>query len=93
MGNPKLEAFFGEVAPSSNAVSIWEDIEEWSKPEIVDIPVLQKPWVPTVHRRSAYHIVSRFPLLLIPLLKGKPRPWNYPMILTFRPLIGAVALW
>ncbi|KAG6332317.1 hypothetical protein ID866_6770, partial [Astraeus odoratus] len=55
-----------------------EKLEEWAKPEEPTVQESQKRWKPTIHK------VPKGTVLII-------SPWNYPMVLTFAPLIGAIA--
>lgn len=51
LGKPKLETLFAEVSPIvSRSVTSAEKLDEWSKPELVDVPDFQKPWTPTIHK-------------------------------------------
>lgn len=79
MGKPKVETFAVEVAAIiERCLKSAKNLEEWAKPEIVQVPDWQKPWTPTVHKtpKGVVLIIS---------------PWNYPMILTLQPLLGAIA--
>ncbi|KIM65523.1 hypothetical protein SCLCIDRAFT_1212257 [Scleroderma citrinum Foug A] len=60
------------------ALSSAEQLEEWAKPEQPDVPESQRSWKPTIYKapKGTVLIIS---------------PCNYPMILTFQPLIGAIA--
>ncbi|KIM65527.1 hypothetical protein SCLCIDRAFT_1212262 [Scleroderma citrinum Foug A] len=75
---PRFEVM-GEVATVvERALSSVEQLEEWVKPEQPDVPESQKGWKPTIYKapKGTVLIIS---------------PWNYPMILTLQPLIGAIA--
>ncbi|KAH7922135.1 aldehyde dehydrogenase [Leucogyrophana mollusca] len=79
LGKPKLEVLMGEVgAVVDRAVRSAQQVEEWAKPEHPEVPDWQKPWNPTLLK------VPRGAVLII-------APWNYPMILSLQPLIGAIA--
>ncbi|KAG1744558.1 aldehyde dehydrogenase [Suillus paluster] len=64
--------------PKTEAVKSAEQLPEWAKTEYPDVPDWQKSWKPTLYKapRGTVLIIS---------------PWNYPMILSFQPLIGAIA--
>jgi len=53
-------------------------LDAWAAPEHPEVPDLQKGWKPTLLKapKGTVLIIS---------------PWNYPFILTFQPLIGAIA--
>ncbi|KAL4071649.1 Aldehyde/histidinol dehydrogenase [Scleroderma yunnanense] len=75
---PRFEAI-GEIGMVIGRVlSSAEQLEEWVKPEQPVVPEYQKGWKPTVYK------IPKGTVLII-------SPWNYPMILTFQPLIGAIA--
>ncbi|KAJ6471938.1 aldehyde dehydrogenase [Mycena sanguinolenta] len=79
MSKPKFEMYFGEIAAIvQRSLISAENLEEWAKPNVVDVPDWQKPWSPTIHK-SAKGVV-----LII-------APWNFPMTLSLQPFIGAIA--
>ncbi|KAG2102620.1 aldehyde dehydrogenase [Suillus cothurnatus] len=78
-GKPKTEVLMTEIGCIiERTVKSAEQLPEWAKTEYPDVADWQKPWKPTVYKapRGTVLIIS---------------PWNYPMILTFQPLIGAIA--
>ncbi|KAF8064447.1 aldehyde dehydrogenase [Lyophyllum atratum] len=79
LGRPKMEASFAEIGVViDRAMTCAEKLEEWTKPETVEVPEWQKSWSPTIHRGS------KGTVLII-------SPWNYPLILTLQPLYGAIS--
>ncbi|KAG2363894.1 hypothetical protein BDR07DRAFT_1483142 [Suillus spraguei] len=79
LGKPKTEVLMAEVGTViERAVKSAQQLPEWAKTEYPDVPDWQKPWKPTIYKapKGTALIIS---------------PWNYPMILTFQPLIGAIA--
>lgn len=51
LGKPKMESVLGEVGVTiDRAMVCAEKLEEWTKPEVVEVPKWQKPWNPTIHR-------------------------------------------
>lgn len=79
LGKPKTEVLMAEVGSIiERAVKSAELLPEWAKTEYPEVADWQKPWKPTLYKapRGTVLIIS---------------PWNYPMILTFQPLIGAIA--
>ncbi|KAF9228241.1 aldehyde dehydrogenase [Gyrodon lividus] len=79
LSKPRLEVLVGEVGGVvERAVKSAEQVEEWAKPEHPEVPEWKKGWKPTIHKapRGTVLIIS---------------PWNYPVILTFQPLMGAIA--
>ncbi|PFH47735.1 hypothetical protein AMATHDRAFT_67022 [Amanita thiersii Skay4041] len=79
LGRPKLETFLGEVGPIIERCMICADkLEEWTKPERVEVPDWMKLWNPTVYK------AAKGTVLII-------APWNYPMILSLQPLYGAIS--
>ncbi|GLB44380.1 putative aldehyde dehydrogenase family protein [Lyophyllum shimeji] len=79
LGRPRMEAYFAEVgAVMDRAIICAQKLEEWTKPESVDVPDWQKSWSPTIHK------ASKGTVLII-------SPWNYPLILTLQPLYGAIS--
>ncbi|KAG1760993.1 aldehyde dehydrogenase [Suillus occidentalis] len=79
LGKPRTEVLMAEVGSIiERAVKSAQQLPEWAKTEYPEVADWQKPWKPTVYKapRGTVLIVS---------------PWNYPMILSFQPLIGAIA--
>ncbi|KAG1813445.1 aldehyde dehydrogenase [Suillus variegatus] len=79
LGKPKTEVLMAEVGcVIERAVKSAEQLPVWAKTEYPEVADWQKPWKPTLYKapRGTALIIS---------------PWNYPMILTFQPLIGAIA--
>ncbi|KIM65529.1 hypothetical protein SCLCIDRAFT_22701 [Scleroderma citrinum Foug A] len=75
---PRFENM-GDVAwVIERALSSAEKLEEWTKPEHPNVPESQRSWKPTIYKapKGTVLIIS---------------PWNYPIILTFQPLIGAIS--
>jgi aldehyde dehydrogenase (NAD+) len=67
MGKPKLEVYFAEVAPVvERCLTSANNLEEWAKPEIVNVPDWQKPWTPTLYKapKGVVLIISSVNLLL-----------------------------
>ncbi|KAG5636061.1 hypothetical protein H0H81_009232 [Sphagnurus paluster] len=79
LGKPRMESIFAEIAAIyDRAIICAQKLEEWTKPEAVDVPDWQKSWSPTIHR------AAKGTVLII-------SPWNYPLILTLQPLYGAIS--
>ncbi|RDB17524.1 Aldehyde dehydrogenase family 3 member B1 [Hypsizygus marmoreus] len=79
LGRPKLESLVAEVCVVIDRAMICaEKLDEWTKPEKVEVPDWQKSWSPTIHKGS------KGTVLII-------SPWNFPLILTFQPLYGAIS--
>ncbi|KAG2065876.1 aldehyde dehydrogenase [Suillus decipiens] len=79
LGKPKTEVLMAEVGTIiERAVKSAKQLPEWAQTEYPDVPDWQKSWKPTIYKapKGTALIIS---------------PWNYPMILTFQPLIGAIA--
>ncbi|KIK37351.1 hypothetical protein CY34DRAFT_810427 [Suillus luteus UH-Slu-Lm8-n1] len=79
LGKPKTEVLMNEIGSTIDiAVKSAQRLPEWAKTEHPEVADWQKPWKPTIYKapRGTVLIIS---------------PWNYPMILTFQPLIGAIA--
>ncbi|KAG1810461.1 aldehyde dehydrogenase [Suillus plorans] len=79
LGKPKTEVLMAEVGSIiERAVKSAEQLPVWAKTEYPEVADWQKPWKPTLYKapRGTALIIS---------------PWNYPMILTFQPLLGAIA--
>ncbi|KAG1733762.1 aldehyde dehydrogenase [Suillus occidentalis] len=79
LGKPKTEVLMNEIGSTIDiAVKSAQRLPEWAKTEHPEVADWQKPWNPTIYKapRGTVLIIS---------------PWNYPMILTFQPLIGAIA--
>lgn len=79
LGRPKMETLLGEVGAIIDRVLICaEQLEEWAKPVLLDVPEWQKSWNPTTHR------AAKGTVLII-------SPWNYPLVLSLQPLYGAIS--
>jgi aldehyde dehydrogenase (NAD+) len=79
LGKPRTEVLTSEVGSIiERAVKSAEQLPEWAKTEHPDVGDWQKSWNPAIYK------APRGTLLII-------SPWNYPMILSFQPLIGAIA--
>jgi len=79
LGRPKMEAYFAEVGVIvERSLICAEKLEEWTKPELVDVPDTVKSWRPTIHKSG------KGTVLII-------APWNYPLILSLQPLYGAIS--
>jgi len=53
LGRPKMEASFAEIGVViDRAMTCAEKLEEWTKPETVEVPEWQKSWSPTIHKGS-----------------------------------------
>ncbi|KAG2105523.1 aldehyde dehydrogenase [Suillus discolor] len=79
LGKPKTEVLMAEVGCIiETAMRTAEQLPVWAETEYPEVPDWQKPWKPTVYKapKGTALIFS---------------PWNYPMTLTFQPLIGAIA--
>ncbi|TFY78986.1 hypothetical protein EWM64_g5029 [Hericium alpestre] len=77
---PEMEIQIGEVGPIvERSIKSAELLEEWAKPEAVDVKAAwQQSWGSTLYK------TPKGVVLII-------APWNYPMILSLQPLIGAIA--
>ncbi|KZT21750.1 aldehyde dehydrogenase [Neolentinus lepideus HHB14362 ss-1] len=79
LGKPRMESWLGEIAGLVKRILLTaESLEEWTKPEYPEVPDWQKPWRPTVYK------TPKGVVLII-------APWNYPMVLSMQPFIGAIA--
>lgn len=81
LGRPALEAHLTEIGPVVERCLISaRGLPEWASPEdkTPDAPDWQKPWKLSVHRepKGVIFVIA---------------PWNYPMILSLQPLLGAIA--
>ncbi|KAF8438329.1 aldehyde dehydrogenase [Boletus edulis BED1] len=79
LSKPRLEVLRTEVGNIvERATKSAQKLDVWAAPEHPDVPDWQKGWKPTILKapRGTVLIMS---------------PWNYPFILTFQPLIGAIA--
>ncbi|KAG2129419.1 aldehyde dehydrogenase [Suillus bovinus] len=79
LGKPKTEALSNELGNViDRAVKSAERLPERAKPEHPEVVDRQKPWNPTIYKapKGTVLIIS---------------PWNFPMMLSFQPLIGAIA--
>ena len=76
---PRTETMFAEVgAIVQRAVKSASKLEEWTKVEKPEVGVHQGAWNATIYK------VPKGVILII-------SPWNYPIVLTLQPLIGALA--
>lgn len=76
---PRFEVIVAELAGVVKiALKSAEKLEEWAQPERPDVPDSQRSWNPTIYK------VPKGTVLII-------SPWNYPVILTLQPLVGAIA--
>ncbi|EIW76937.1 aldehyde dehydrogenase [Coniophora puteana RWD-64-598 SS2] len=79
MRKPRTEVIFTEIgALVQRAVKSAAKLEEWTKEERPSVGVHQGSWNATIYK------VPKGVVLII-------APWNYPLILTLQPLIGALA--
>ncbi|KAJ7776098.1 aldehyde dehydrogenase [Mycena metata] len=79
VGKPKVETYFAEIGPIVQRCLLnAEKLEEWTSPVNLVVPDWQKPWSPTIYKGG------KGTVLII-------APWNYPMILSLQPLVGAIA--
>lgn len=79
LGKPRMETWLGEIAGLiERTLKTAEALEEWAKPEHPEVADWQKPWRPTLYK------TPKGVVLII-------APWNYPMILSLQPLIGAIS--
>ncbi|KDQ60950.1 hypothetical protein JAAARDRAFT_77074 [Jaapia argillacea MUCL 33604] len=79
LGKPPMETWVGEVGGLiDRCLQCATSLEDWSKPEVIDVPDWQKPWQPTIYK------APKGVVLII-------APWNYPMILSLQPLYGAIS--
>jgi aldehyde dehydrogenase (NAD+) len=79
LSKPRVEILAGELGTViQRAIKSAEQVEEWARTEHPEVPAKQKGWKPTLLKtpKGTVLIFS---------------PWNYPMSLTFQPLIGAIA--
>ncbi|KAL0956316.1 hypothetical protein HGRIS_002469 [Hohenbuehelia grisea] len=81
LGRPRNETYPVELGlVVTRSITSAEKLEEWTKPEVLTeaVPDWQKTWKPTIFKQAKGTVC----------IIG---PWNYPMILTLQPLIGAIA--
>ncbi|KAK7051314.1 Hexadecenal dehydrogenase [Paramarasmius palmivorus] len=81
LGRPYLESYMNEVnAIIERSLISVKQLPDWAKDEDKsnDVPEWQKDWKPRIHR------TPKGVVLII-------APWNYPVILSLQPLIGAIA--
>jgi len=79
LSKPRVEVLMGEVgAIVERATKSASLLDTWAAAEYPEVPDWQKGWKPTLLKapRGTVLIIS---------------PWNYPFVLTFQPLIGAIA--
>ncbi|KAK9447404.1 NAD-aldehyde dehydrogenase [Limtongia smithiae] len=76
---PQTEAFFGDIAPTlADIVYVMENLKAWAKPQVQSSSVAVAAMNPTI--RSD-------PLGTVLIIS----PFNYPILLSIGPLIGAIA--
>ncbi|KAF8144278.1 aldehyde dehydrogenase [Mycena galopus ATCC 62051] len=79
LGKPKLEVYGFELGGLiERALLAVERLDNWAKPVSVNAPDWQKPLKPTVYK------TAKGTVLII-------SPWNFPIVLSLQPLIGAIA--
>ncbi|KAJ8689817.1 Hexadecenal dehydrogenase [Pleurotus ostreatus] len=81
LGRPIAETYPSETGLIiERSIISATQLETWTAPEVLTevVPDWQKSWKPTIYR-AAKGVV---------LIIG---PWNYPMVLTLQPLMGAIA--
>jgi len=79
LGKPRLQSTNGDLGPVlGGALYAAEHLEEWTKPEKPEVEEWRSSWDTTVYK------VPKGVVLII-------GPWNYPVILTLGPLVGAIA--
>lgn len=79
LGKQRQESTVAEIGPIvTGSLHAAENLEEWAKPEKPKVEAWRSSWDTTIHH------VPKGTVLLI-------SPWNYPVILTFLGLIGAIA--
>ncbi|KAG2105497.1 aldehyde dehydrogenase [Suillus discolor] len=79
LGKPRTEVLANELGSViKRAVKSAERLPEWVKAEHPEVIDRQKPWNPTIYKapKGTVLIIS---------------PWNFPMMLSFQPLTGAIA--
>jgi len=79
LGKPRQEVTVAEISPViHSALRAAENLTQWSAPEKPQVEEWRSTWDSTVYKmpKGASLIIS---------------PWNYPFILTFNPLVGAIA--
>ncbi|KAI0790454.1 Aldehyde/histidinol dehydrogenase [Abortiporus biennis] len=79
LGKPALEVVLNELGPVVQAcLRAVKYLEEWAEPEKPPVEEWRSNWDTTIYK------APKGVVLLI-------SPWNYPWILTFNPLVGAIA--
>ncbi|TFY54872.1 hypothetical protein EVG20_g9533, partial [Dentipellis fragilis] len=80
LNKPALETLLGEVGPIiERSIKSAEQLDEWAKPEPVQVKAAwQQSWGSTLYKT---------PVGVVLVIA----PWNYPMVLSLQPLIGAIA--
>ena len=79
LSKPKFEAFFSEIAITNEEINYaLKHLKKWMKPEKIKVPL-------AFFKASAK---SYWEPRGITLIIG---PWNYPFMLVFAPLVGAIA--
>ncbi|KDR68932.1 hypothetical protein GALMADRAFT_230970 [Galerina marginata CBS 339.88] len=79
LGRPKLETITQEIIPViDRCITVADKVEEWAKPDLITAQAWQQGWNPTVEKHA-----KGVALIIV--------PWNYPIVLTFQPLYGAIS--
>ncbi|GJE86460.1 aldehyde dehydrogenase family protein [Phanerochaete sordida] len=79
LGKQRQETTVTELTPIiQGSINAAESLEEWATPEKPKVEAWRSSWNTTI-----YHVPKGIVLLI--------SPWNYPVILTFLGLIGAIA--
>ncbi|EMD34726.1 hypothetical protein CERSUDRAFT_116921 [Gelatoporia subvermispora B] len=79
LGKPRFESSVTDAGPIvGHALHAAEHLEEWAKPEKPTVEAWRSSWDTTIH-----HTPKGVALII--------SPWNYPWVLTFNPMIGAIA--
>lgn len=98
LGKPRQESSVAEISPViGSAVRAAAKLEEWTKPVKPEVEEWRSSWDTTI-----YKVPKGVALIISCVISLTPqgcaenfvsyfRPWNYPWILTFNPLVGAIA--
>lgn len=79
LGKPETEAYVSEISPVLKEIDLAiKNIKKWNKPQKVPTPLMLFP-------ASSYIYKEPYGCVLI------IGPWNYPLELLFRPLIGSIS--
>lgn len=79
LGKQRQEVVVAEVGPIvSGSLHAADNLEEWARPEKPKVEAWRSSWDTTIHN------VPKGVVMVI-------APWNFPVVLTFNPLIGAIA--